>query len=133
MSEEEAFHLAGVSPLAHFESCAKVANAHTNRLERPKANVLQRRLAEAYDVLLAYGVEAIRIIVTKIRQCGGTTMSLEILYHLCMRKPTKVLIMADVKENAKVIVQRLEDFSTSDGFPWGVNLLPRAEIGRAHV
>lgn len=127
MTEDPDFHLAAISPTVHFDTCVKITNAHTNALESPKSNVLQRRLAEAFEVLWALGLEQILIIVTKIRQCGGTTMALEIIYHVCMQRPTKALIMADVKENAAVIVQRLETFSNHDRFPWGIKLMPRVE------
>ena len=112
------FHLAAVSPLVHFETCVKVEAATTKRLVRPKANVLQRRMAEAYEVLSALGVPAIRIIVTKIRQCGGTTFSEEIIYHQCKRQNTDALILANISANSQSILERMKVFDAHDTFPW---------------
>lgn len=120
------FHLAAHSPLIHFETCAKIQNAINKRLETPKANVLQRRLAEAYEVLSSIGVPAIRICVTKIRQCGGTTMAVEIIYHICQQRNTDALIIADVAPNAAKILERMETYSTHDRFPWKNPLSPQA-------
>ena len=53
--------------------------------------MLQRRMAEAVEVLTALGIPAIRVIVTKIRQCGGTTFSVEVIYHLCQQRNTCLL------------------------------------------
>ncbi|WP_395740578.1 hypothetical protein [Prosthecobacter sp.] len=122
---EADFHLAAVSPLVHFETCTKVQNATTKRLERPRANVLQRRMAEAVEVLTAVGVEAVRIIVTKVRQCGGTTFSVEVIYHLCQQRNTDALILANITANSQGILDRLRTFSAHDRFPWRNALEPR--------
>lgn len=121
------FHLAAHSPLVHFETCAKIQNAITKKLETPVANVLQRRLAEAFEVLTALGVTAIRIIVTKIRQCGGTTFSVEIIYHILQQRNTDALIIADVAPNAVKILERMQTYSLYDRFPWNNPLRPQAE------
>ena len=124
--DEETFHLTAHSPLLHFETCAKVQNAVTKKLETPRANILQRRMAEAIEVLSAIGVPAIRIIVTKIRQCGGTTFSVEVIYHLCQQRNTDALILANIAENSKGILERMRTYSQSDLFPWNNPLMPQA-------
>ena len=119
------FHLAGAAPSVHFETCAKIKDARTKAFfrpdgkdSRPGVNVLQRRIQEAYEVLYAIGYEAIRIIVTKIRQCGGTTVSQHVIYHLCKRKNTDALVIADTVPRAKEVLQRFRDFDRHDKFPW---------------
>ena len=123
--KEAEFHLAAVSPLVHFETCTKVQNATTKRLETPQANVLQRRMGEAVEVLTALGVPAIRIIVTKTRQCGGTTFSVEVIYHLCQQRNTDALILANISANSQGILERMRIFSENDRFPWKNPLAPR--------
>jgi hypothetical protein len=125
MFEDVDFHLAAVSPLVHFEACSMVQNATTKKLERPVANVLQRRMAEAIEVLTALQIPAIRIIVTKIRQCGGTTFSVEVIYHLCQQRNTDALILANISENSQGILERMKTFSQSDSFPWNNPLSPQ--------
>jgi hypothetical protein len=124
------YHLAAQSALVHFETCVKIQNAVTKKLEAPKANVLQRRLAEAIEVLEALGQEAIRIIVTKIRQCGGTTYAVEVIYHLCQRRNTDALVLANVIENSRGILERFKTFSASDRFPWHNRLTANQNIMR---
>ena len=119
------FHLVAHSPLVHFETCTKVQNATTKRLETPRANVLQRRMAEAVEVLTALGIPAIRVIVTKIRQCGGTTFSVEVIYHLCQQRNTDALILANISANSQGILERIRTFSENDRFPWHNALVPR--------
>lgn len=123
---DQDFHLAAVSPLIHFETCSKVQNATTKKLETPRANVLQRRMAEAIEVLTALEVPAIRIIVTKIRQCGGTTFSVEVIYHLCQQRNTDALILANIAANSQGILERMRTFSENDSFPWHNPLTPQA-------
>lgn len=122
------FQLTALSPLMHFESCAKIQNALTKRLETPRANVLQRRMAEAVEVLEAVGVPAIRVIVTKTRQCGGTTFAVQILYHRCQRLNTDALILANISDNSRAILDRMKVFSAADTFPWGNPLSAKQSV-----
>lgn len=122
------FHLAAHSPLVHFELCAKIQNAVTKRLETPKANVLQRRMAEAIEVLEAIGVAAIRILVTKIRQCGGTTFAVEVIYHISQRRNTDSLILANIADNSRGILERMKVFAANDRFPWNNPLDPNKSV-----
>lgn len=122
------FHLTAVSPLRHFETCSKIQNALTKKLETPRANVLQRRMAEAVEVLEAVGVPAIRIIVTKTRQCGGTTFAVQVLYHRCQRLNTDALILANIADNSRAILDRMKVFSAADSFPWGNPLSAKQSV-----
>lgn len=126
MTEVDAdFHLVAQSALMHFETCTKIQNAVTKRLEVPRANVLQRRMAAAVEVLEALGHPAIRVIVTKIRQCGGTTFAVEVMYHLCQRRNTDALILANVIDNSRGILERMRTFDACDRFPWRHELTAR--------
>jgi len=121
-----AYNLAAMSPSVHFESCAKIKDARTKAFFRPTANVLQRRIQEAYEVLSAYGYPAIRIIVTKIRQCGGTTVSQHIVYHKCKRENTDALVIADTVPRARMVLERFREFDSQDKFPWQNPLVAQA-------
>lgn len=133
VDDETSYHLAGCSPAVHFETCAKIKDAKTKAFFRPDGkegrpgvNVLQSRIQEAYEVLLSLGYLAIRIIVTKIRQCGGTTVSQHIIYHLCKRQNTDALVIADTVPRAKEVMLRFKDFDRHDKFPWQNPLIPQA-------
>lgn len=121
-----AYNLATMSPSVHFEACAKIKDARTKAFFRPTANVLQRRIQEAYEVLSAYGYPAIRIIVTKIRQCGGTTVSQHLIYHLCKRQNTDALVIADTVPRARMVLERFREFDSQDKFPWQNPLVAQA-------
>lgn len=121
------FHLAAHSPLVHFETCVKILDEQ-KRLVTPKANILQRRMAEAIEILEAIGVEAIRIIVTKIRQCGGTTFAVEVIYHLSQRRNTDSLIIANIADNSRAILERMTVYSATERFPWHNPLSPNKSI-----
>lgn len=130
-----AYNLAAMSPSVHFVTCAKIKDAKTKAFFRPSprgsgaeksVNVLQERVQEAYEVLTAYGYEAIRIIVTKIRQCGGTTVSQHLIYHLCKRQNTDALVIADTVPRARMVLERFREFDSQDKFPWQNPLVAQA-------
>lgn len=132
-TDDPLFHLAGAAPSVHFETCAKIKDARTKVFFRPDGmdgrpgvNILQQRIQEAYEVLSALDYPAIRIIVTKIRQCGGTTVSQHVIYHLCKRKNTDALVIADTVPRAKEVLQRFRDFDRHDKFPWSNPLTGQA-------
>lgn len=120
------FHLAGTSALVHFETCAKieVETPKGKKLVTPKGNVFQRRLFEAYEVLLAIGIEEIRILGLKIRQCGGTTGACHIVYHHSQRFPSDSVTIANVAANSQAILTKMRTYSQSDRFPWNNPLVP---------
>ena len=61
-------------PLLHFGSHLQIHDKD-EALCMPKANVLQKRIDDAIATLRAMGVP-VRLLVTKIRQSGGTTFCL---------------------------------------------------------
>ncbi len=127
--EDLAFHLPAFSAMVHFERCAKieVESREGKVLVRPRANVFQRRLFEAYETLLAAGVGEIRLLGLKIRQCGGTTAACQVLYHHAQRFQSEALVLADVRANAAAILRKMKTFSLHDRFPWGNPLRPTKE------
>lgn len=126
LDETTRFHLAGRSPAVHFETCAKIKDARTKAFFRPTANILQQRIQEAYEVLTAIGYPAIRILVTKIRQCGGTTVSQHVIYHKCKRENTDALVIADTVPRAKMVLERFREFDAHDRFPWNNPLVAQS-------
>lgn len=121
------FHLAGQSALVHFETCAKIEIETPNggiKRVTPSANVFQRRLFEAYEILLAVGVLYIRILGLKIRQCGGTTGACHIIYHHSQRFTSESVVIANVASNSQAILTKMKVFSEEDRFPWNNPLVP---------
>lgn len=121
------FHLAGRSALVHFETCAKIEVETPNggiKRVTPKANVFQRRLYEAYEVLVSVGVPWIRILGLKIRQCGGTTCACHIMYHHHQRFVSGSVVIANVGANSQAILTKMKVFSETDRFPWNNPLVP---------
>jgi hypothetical protein len=122
----DALALARVSPLIHFESCIKIEDK-LKRPIRPRANVFQRRLFEAYETLLpialSLGIQ-IRILGLKIRQCGGTTASVQIIYHHCQRFVADAVVMANIAANSGEMLRKIKYAATTDTFPWGNKLDP---------
>lgn len=121
------FHLAGQSALVHFETCAKIEIETPNggiKRVTPSANVFQRRLFEAYEILLAVGVLYIRILGLKIRQCGGTTGACHIIYHHHQRFTSESVVIANVASNSQAILTKMKVYSETDRFPWGNPLVP---------
>lgn len=112
----EALALARVSPLVHFESCVKIEDKQKRRV-RPRANVFQRRLFQAYECLLpialALGIQ-IRILGLKIRQCGGTTASCHLIYHHSQRFPTDSVVLANIRDNSQAMLAKIKLFSETD-------------------
>jgi hypothetical protein len=125
---DDALALARVSALMHFESCILIEDKLKRRI-RPKANVFQRRLFEAYETLLpiakVMGLQ-IRILGLKIRQCGGTTASVQIVYHHLQRHCADGVVMANVAGNSGEMLRKIKLSAETDSFPWGNKLDPTA-------
>ena len=125
----DALALARVSPLIHFESCVKIEDK-LKRPIRPQANVFQRRLFEAYETLLPIAQKMglqIRILGLKIRQCGGTTASVQIIYHHLQRFEADAVVMANIAANSAEMLRKIKYASQTDTFPWGNRLDPTRE------
>jgi hypothetical protein len=115
-TDEDIETIARYSPLVHFATYAQIFDKK-NQQKQPVPNILQRRINEAIMVLQALGL-AVRILVTKIRQCGGSTFSLEVGYHLSRNRKVDALITADVAANSNKMIERLGDFGRMDTYPW---------------
>lgn len=131
MTEEEVeakLKLARDSALIHFQTCVLIEDKQKNRV-KPKANVFQRRMYEAYETLLPVAITLglqIRILGLKIRQCGGSTCSCHIGYHHSKRFPTDSVVMANIRENSQAMLNRIKLFDASDRLPeWNGQLDPK--------
>lgn len=118
--------LARESPLVHFGTYLSIYDKD-NRHITPVPNILQQRIHEAVAALKGLGV-AVRLLVTKIRQCGGTTFSLEIGYHEARSRKLDAVIIADVSRNSEKLLTRLGDYKMDDTFPWDNDILKK--LGR---
>lgn len=123
------YYLPRDSAMVHFETCARieVETPFGKKMEVPRANAFQRKLYEAYETLLAIGVEEIRLLGLKIRQCGGTTAGCHIMYHHGQRFKSESLILADIRANSTAILRKMRLFSVYDSFPWNNPLSPTKE------
>lgn len=111
--------LCRVDPLTHFETCVKIEDKQKRRV-KPKANVFQRRLFQAYLCLLPIALKLgiqIRILGLKIRQCGGTTASCHLIYHHSQRYPTESVVFANIKDNSQAMLAKIKLFSETDLLP----------------
>ncbi len=113
---EDIEEMARKSPLVHFGTYLRIFDKD-NREVSPKPNVFQRRMNEAIYVLTCLGV-MVRILGTKIRQCGGTTFGLQCGYHMGRNRKIDAVIVADVKPNSDKIRSRMGDYDRCDAFPW---------------
>lgn len=107
-------------PLLHFGSHLQIHDKDED-LCMPKANVLQERIGEAINALRAVGVP-VRLLVTKIRQSGGTTFCLHAGYHEGRSRRIQGVVIADVARNSAKMLARLQDYSHHDTFAWGNTL-----------
>jgi hypothetical protein len=118
--EEDILVAATVSPVIHFSMFCKIRD-EDNAVISPRPNILQLRIAEAYETLKALGVR-VRIIVTKPRRAGCSSFVEHIGYHEAMRRPIEGLTIADDKEGSKAAMAKLESYGKFDSFPWGVSI-----------
>lgn len=119
---EQQFQLARESPTIHFQTCVMIEDAQ-KQLIKPKSNVFQRRLDQAYEVLLpialALGLH-IRILGLKIRQCGGSTKACHLIYHHSQRFATDSVILTDITSNSAAMLSKLKLFDRTERLPgWG--------------
>jgi len=104
------------SPLAHFEKFLQIYDKDET-LRKPRPNRLQRLIHEAVAKLISLNVP-VRLLVTKIRQSGGTTFSLHEGYHAGRRRRLQGVVIADVARNSSKMLSRLEDYRANDKFRW---------------
>ncbi|WP_009964750.1 hypothetical protein [Verrucomicrobium spinosum] len=123
LTDDEIEDIARESPVVHFGSYLSIFDK--DNVERvPKPNILQIRINEALMTLKA--LEApVRLLVTKIRQCGGSTFSLEVAYHEGRNRKVDAVIIADVGRNSEKMLTRLEDYKNKDQFPWDTEMVAK--------
>jgi hypothetical protein len=117
--------LAYTSPAAHLACFTKIPNKEGD-LEVLRPNILQLRVSQVYETCQALNLPC-RIVVCKIRQCGGTEIGLHIGYHHSMKRRTRAIAISDKRPNSKKLVKRLAARRKYDSFPWGVKLREVAE------
>lgn len=117
LSPEELQAIAYVSPAVHFSLFCTITDKNKQVIE-PVPNILQLRMSEAYETLVAMGVR-VRIIVTKPRRAGCSTFATHILYHHGMRKPCEGIAISDVKEHSTEMLDKLVAYGKTDAYPWG--------------
>lgn len=117
MSEEEAELLIRTSPVYWFATCAHILDK--DRVDRrPVPNILQVRMSAAHEWQRAHGLQS-RQIVVKIRQVGGTTFAVAIIYHACQGKSKRAVMIADCLAHSDNQFGMLKYYGETDDFDWG--------------
>jgi hypothetical protein len=120
-SEDEIMAMALNSPAVHFSCFMEIRNKANQRIQ-PTPNILQLRMSEAYETLRDLGVK-VRIIVVKPRQVGCSSFASYVLYHHGMRDPIEGISISDVKKHSAEIMDKLEEYSGADRYPWGHRMI----------
>lgn len=116
ITDDEVEEMAKLSPMIHFGAYLKIFDK--DNVERvPEPNIFQQRMNAAIAKLQELNVP-VRILGTKIRQCGGTTFSAQVVYHTARNRKIDAVIIADVASNSKKILSRLSDYKKDDVYPW---------------
>lgn len=123
-TSEELEARAILSPAVHFACYVTIRNKENQKIV-PIPNVLQLRMSQAYETMLAMGVR-IRIIAVKPRQTGCSSFASHIVYHHGMNRPIEGITISDKKQHSKELMEKLQEYSRSDSFPWKIKLLPTA-------
>lgn len=123
LTPDEKLELVRQNPALHFGSYLQIYDKG-NQPRTAHPNILQRRMNLAYMTMRALGIP-VRILVCKIRQCGGTTFSLEIAYTHCMTRRTEALVISNIVPNSEKALSRLADYRRMDSFPWGIQVTPK--------
>lgn len=117
---EELRALAFESPAVHMACFTKVRDKH-GQLRALRPNILQLRMSMIYETCAALEIPC-RMVVCKIRQCGGTEFGLQLGYHHSMKRATRAIAISDKRPNSRKLVQRLSARRAYDTFPWGIRL-----------
>lgn len=108
LDHDDIEELARHSPLIHFSAYLRIYYKD-NREIQPEPKIFQIRMNEAIMTLQELNVP-VRILGTKIRQCGGTTFSLEAGYHTGRNRKIDAVIIAYVSSNSEKLLSRLSDY-----------------------
>lgn len=129
--------LARKDPSVWFENFGRIINKE-GELIKPRINVLQRRVFEAWMYCKAMGIPC-RIIVCKPRQGGSSTGGMGLVYHECQTAPqtTRARIIGGKYKQVKNLWNILEVYSDNDGCLWPKGranvLADRIEVGHSEI
>ena len=116
ITAEETMALMMGSPIVHFASMVQIEDKR-HELIIPVPNVLQMRIAEAYEWCMAKGVQP-RLIILKPRQSGSSTVCVHLIYHHARRFHVDGMMMGDEFSRTMKIWQMFCDYAARDRFPW---------------
>lgn len=116
MTPAEADALIGMSPGAHFMTCASIRNK-ARRIIQPVPNIFQLRMLAAYEMCLATGRPP-RIFGLKPRRVGGSTIAAHILYWHARRFPTMGVAIADTNLKSAILYEMVTLYGDYDGYQW---------------
>lgn len=102
--------------LAWFETYGWI-HTKARKLEQPRANPFQARVAEAVAHCLVHGIP-IRLIILKPRQKGSSTISTALLYWLSRTRAMKSIIMGGQYDQVKNLWEIMETYHVMDRYPW---------------
>lgn len=115
------------NPGVWLESYGWIKNS-SGKIERPKLNVLQRRINAYYMACLIAG-RRVRCIGVKPRKRGFSTMVGGIHYHQLMMNKHEGLIIGDRLETSAIVFRMMVLFAKTDDFKgrWGSSFDDKAE------
>lgn len=116
LTPEQTVALVQGSPIVHFAGFVTIEDKEHSRV-RPIPNVLQHRIAEAYEWCLANKIPP-RIMVLKPRQKGSSTFCGHICYHHARRFHVDGMIIGDESDRTKKVFQIFCEYAANDLFPW---------------
>ena len=124
LNDEELEALAYRSPAVHFASYVRIRDKNNEWCD-PVPNILQLRMSEAYETMIAMGAK-VRIIGVKPRRAGCSSFASHVVYHHAMRHPIKGITISDIKKNSGMLMAKLKGYSQNDRYPWDNELIPTA-------
>ena len=116
LTAEQIVALVQASPLIHFAGYVTIEDKEHTRI-RPVPNVLQYRIAEAYEWCIANGIPP-RIMVLKPRQKGSSTFCGHVCYHHARRFHCDGMIIGDEADRTKKVWHMFWEYAANDRFPW---------------
>lgn len=110
-----------LNPGAWLETHGRIKNAQ-GKQERPKLNVLQRRI-NAYYMACSNAGRPCRGILVKPRKRGASTMVGAVHYSQLQMNPHEGLIIGDKLDTSDIVFRMMENYALSDEFlkqgKWG--------------
>lgn len=116
LTEEASLNLVRGSAITHFAGFVTIEDKSHERI-KPKPNILQIRIAEAYEWCLLEAIPP-RIMVLKPRQVGSSTFTGELCYHHGRRFRCDGMILGDEASRTEKVWQIFCEYADHDTFPW---------------